>query len=302
MNELYRVCNISKQAVHQYQNRQKLFSQKMQALIAEVDELKSVHPGCGVEKMYRTLQPDFIGRDKFVESFMALGYKLIRHRNYIKTTEPTCYQYPNLIEGIILNNVNQVWQSDITFIYIGGRFYYLIFIIDVYSKRIVGFKASDHMRAQANLEALQQAMKCRNNQINGLIHHSDRGSQYGANKYTNYLTNRNVLISMCASAQENAYAERVNGTIKNEYLKHWKINTLNSLRRSLTKAVKHYNENRIHDHLPDNLSPNKFEQARIKYPGRYTIIHCQDRMEHLDRSRYIWKRLSCPLNMNTIIN
>ena len=70
MNQLYKVIEISKQAVSQYANRQVLFDERINNLLIEAEELRKEHPGCGVEKMYDTLKPDFIGRDRFIAVFM----------------------------------------------------------------------------------------------------------------------------------------------------------------------------------------------------------------------------------------
>ena len=77
MNRLYRVLGISKQGVDQYQRRQQKFEEKMKILLSEAEQLRKEHPGCGVEKMYYTLQPDFIGRDRFIELFMELGFRCV---------------------------------------------------------------------------------------------------------------------------------------------------------------------------------------------------------------------------------
>ena len=72
MNQLYKVVGVSKQAVQQYAKRQLMFDQKVSNLLLEAQDLRRVHPGCGVEKMYNTLKPDFIGRDRFIDLFMEL--------------------------------------------------------------------------------------------------------------------------------------------------------------------------------------------------------------------------------------
>ena len=98
LNNLYQMLGISKQAVHRYDQRQRQFDSKIRDLLVDADELRSEHPGCGVEKMYHTLKPDFIGRDQFVELLMNLGYRVRRIKNYHRTTIPTSHKYPNLIE------------------------------------------------------------------------------------------------------------------------------------------------------------------------------------------------------------
>jgi tRNA A37 N6-isopentenylltransferase MiaA len=70
MNQLYQTIGTTKQAVHQYAKRQTVFNQKIANLVIEADDLREAHPGCGLEKMYETLRPDFIGRDRFIEAFM----------------------------------------------------------------------------------------------------------------------------------------------------------------------------------------------------------------------------------------
>jgi hypothetical protein len=113
MNKLYKVLNISKQGVHQYQERQFVFDQKIECLLVEVQELRAEHPGCGVEKMYDTLQPNFIGRDRFIDVFMDLGFRLKHQINYRRTTFSGKIYYSNLIQSLSIYAPSMVWQSDI---------------------------------------------------------------------------------------------------------------------------------------------------------------------------------------------
>lgn len=254
LNSLYKEVGLSKQAVAQYDTRQKIFDNKTAQLALEADELRGEHPGCGVEKMYHTLKPDFIGRDRFIELMMELGYRLKRKKNYRKTTIASKIYWPNLIKGMQVDRPSMVWQSDITYIPIGDRHYYAVFIIDVYTKKIVGHKVSDNMRAQANMDALKMALS---ENEPPWIHHSDRGSQYTYKEYISLLKNNGSQISMARSAQDNAYAERINRTIKEEYLDHWKPKDLGQLKRMTAKAVRNYNSKRLHNNN-DRMSPEKF--------------------------------------------
>ena len=256
LNALYRTVGVSKQAVQQYQQRQEVFDTRMVNLLVEADELRKEHPGCGVEKMYRSLAPDFIGRDRFVEAMMQLGYRLKTKRNYRRTTIAGKVYYPNLIKGMAVNGPSQVWQSDITYIPMDGRHYYGVFIIDVYTKKIVGYSITDHMRATANLKALKMALE---GHKAPQIHHSDRGSQYTYTGYIDLLKSHGSRISMATSAQDNAYAERINRTIKEEYLDHWQPKTYSQLKAMVKKAVHHYNSKRPHNNL-GGKSPKAFEK------------------------------------------
>jgi putative transposase len=256
MNRIYEVAGISKQGFSQYAQRQAIFDEKVKNLIVEVDELREAVPGCGVEKMYSTLKPNFLGRDRFVELFMELGYRLRHKKNYHRTTYSTSKYFPNLIKGLEVSSPSCIWQSDITYYRIGERFYYLVFIIDVYTKRIVGYSVSDHMRATANLSALEMALK---ENKPPKYHHSDRGSQYVSKDYTSRLKSVKTKISMGLMAQENPYAERINRTIKEDFLDFWKPESLTDLKGKTRRAVKNYNSIRVHNHL-NKLTPEHFEK------------------------------------------
>lgn len=234
---------------------------ELEELVIQADLLKKEHPGCGVEKMYATLKPKTMGRDKFCEIFMSLGYGVKRTKNYRKTTIVGHLNYPNLIEGMYVNRPYQVIQSDITYFELPDRFNYLVFIIDIYTKVILGYHVGSNLRAEANLKALEMALSKMQNHTHQLIHHSDRGSQYGSEVYRKKLLSKGILISMGMKATENAYAERVNGIIKNEYLRKWKIKDENELKTRTRKAVNHYNNKRKHRSLAMNYSPSQFAQA-----------------------------------------
>ena len=113
-----------------------------------------VRRGCGVEKMYWTLRPEFLGRDRFIEQMMKAGFRLKRRRNYHRTTYAGKIRYPNLIKGAKVAAPSVIWQSDITYIRVDQRFYYAVFISDVYSKQIVGYHLSRDMRSASNVKAL----------------------------------------------------------------------------------------------------------------------------------------------------
>lgn len=264
LNALYKVVGISKQGVSKQQKKQVIFEEQLLELSIQADAIRKEHPGCGVEKMYYTLKPSFIGRDAFIECFMRLGYRVKHNKNYRRTTFASKLYYPNLIKGMKVTGPNEVWQTDITYFEVGNKFYYGVFIIDVYTKEIVGYSVSDHMRASANIKALRSAIK---NYGKVRIHHSDRGSQYVSKEYTQILKDQGTLISMGLIAQDNAYAERINGTIKEEYIKYWEIDNLNKLKKAIAKAVKNYNEKRLHNSLkPLRITPKGFREKVVNLP------------------------------------
>ncbi len=258
------MVGISKQAVSQARKRQELFDIELNDLVAQADIIRKDHPGCGVEKLYKILKPKHIGRDKFCEIFMELGYRVRQIKNYTRTTIPAWFNYPNLIEGMIVDKPYRVLQSDITYFDIAGKFYYIVFIIDVYTREILGYNVDDNMRVQSNIKALKMALKkIPSELISGIIHHSDRGSQYGSKEYIKLLKDNGMLVSMCEKALDNAFVERVNGTIKNEYLKLWHIPDLKTLKSKLRRAVNNYNTKRLHMAFKNTFTPIGFKKSLL---------------------------------------
>jgi transposase InsO family protein len=260
MKDLYSQEGISKQSHHKAVCRKKWFEETKQTILSCVESLRKDHPRMGAKKLYKLLQPDGIGRDRFIQLLMDNGYGAKRVHNYARTTYSGKYYYPNLISRKVLTGVNQLWVSDITYILVDQRWHYLTFITDVYSRKIVGYAVDKHLHAQANIRALQMALKNTKGQsLNGLIHHSDRGSQYIHKQYLQLLKKHDIEVSMGNKAWENAHAERINGIIKNEYLNTMIISDYEDLKRKTKKVVNLYNGERPHGTLMNQLSPEKYE-------------------------------------------
>src|SRR5436305_6183611 len=121
-------------------------------------------------------QADGIGRDAFVALGLREGFRLKAIEKHTRTTYSVkTNRYTNLLDGRRFTAVNQLWSSDITYVYCLNRFYYLVLIMDVYSRRIIGYSVADNMRAENNLSALHMALQLRGIDDYGhrLIHHSD---------------------------------------------------------------------------------------------------------------------------------
>jgi hypothetical protein len=287
LNSLYQVVGVSKQSVQQARTRQQYFDKELCELVVLADQLKEEHPGCGVEKMYYTLLPKLMGRDKFCEIFMGLGYGVKQIRNYHRTTYRGTYFYPNLIEGMAIRRPFQVIQSDITYFHLNANFYYLVFIIDVYTRQIVGYSVNNNLRTEGNIAAMKMALKTMNYIPWGLIHHSDKGSQYSSKEYTELLKNNHINVSMGNVAWENPYAERINGIIKNEYLERWIIKDLNDLKKKVAKAVKHYNTKRLHRAFKMKFAPIEFNKNLVNLNAQErpkVIVYTEGRKNFLGAS------------------
>lgn len=260
MKEVYLLCGISKQAHAQAVKRQKVLKDKEELYIGFIQQIRQFHPGMGLRLMYEQFHPEGIGRDAFIALGLLNGFRLRKYRNPIKTTRSVkSSRFPNLLVSKWVTDVNQVWVSDIFYFSIAGNHHYVVLIMDVYSRRIVGYNGSDNMRAENNTKALRMALTLRgiNHYQHKLIHHSDRGSQYISDDYTGLLDEFGIQISMCTNVLENAHAERVNGTIKNDYLNRWAIKDGRKLNYWLKKAVEGYN-NRQHDSL-NKQTPINYE-------------------------------------------
>lgn len=254
---------ISRQAVNQRQKRRSAFEAKAEQIIPRAENIRTLHPGRGIEKLYWDIRPAFMGRDRFIAFMMEAGYRVKRPRNFKRTTYAGGVHYPNLIKGKQVNKPGVIWQSDTTYIRMGDKFCYATFIIDVYTKKIVGHCLSESLHATANLKALRKAL-ARHQAPE--IHHSDRGSQYSSTDYTKLLKKHSTKISMGLIAQDNAYAERVNRTIKEEYLDYWKASTYEQLKRQLDRAVYNYNHDRTHRSLK-KITPAAFEKRCLQQPN-----------------------------------
>lgn len=255
------MSGISKQALHQYRVRMLQRAATAYQFFEQANKIRKEHPGAGCRTMAKELKCKGWGRDKIEGLLLGNGYRLYYPVNYSRTTyAQTDVYYPNLIEGMELTAINQVVQTDITFYKAGERFYYIVFLIDVYSRRIVGYAVNKNLQAEGNIKALKMLLRVRKgDNLNRLIHHSDRGSQYIDKEYQQLLKDNAISLSMCKAAWENAYSERVNRTIKEEYLNRWNIETYSSLVRGVAKAVNHYNSKRKHQSL-ENKSPVQFEK------------------------------------------
>lgn len=260
MNSLYLITNISRQGHQKAIKREEQQALKEPFYIAFIMDIREMHPGMGLRKIYNQFQPEGIGRDEFIALGLREGFRLQAPNKPFKTTHAVKHnKYTNLLVGKWFTDVNQIWVSDIFYFPLNDRHYYGILIMDVYSRRIVGYSMADNMRAENNIEALKKALTLRQveNYEQKLIHHSDRGSQYISDDYTNTLENYGIQISVCANVLENAHSERSNGTIKNEYLTNWEIRDGQSLINTfMPRAIEAYN-NRLHDSI--KMTPIQYE-------------------------------------------
>lgn len=262
MNALYSATGISKQSFHQYHNRILVRLQEEAYLCKIIELIRKDHPTMGCRDMYFKIQPSNIGRDAFEEFCRIKGYALARKKSYKTTTDSRgVTRFDNHTKDLKLTCADQLWVSDITYFEVQGRFHYLTFIMDAYTRRILGYSASKRLVTEdTTLKALTMAIKNRGkSNLKGLIFHSDGGGQYYDKKFLALTKRYSITNSMCRYAWENPYAERINGVIKNNYLIHREIDSYARLVKEVDRSCRLYNQEKPHKSL-HRLTPIDFER------------------------------------------
>ena len=266
LNRLYRALGISKQSFHQRLSRQLKQQSYHHQLLFLVYQIRAEHPTMGARDMYYLLRPEFMGRDAFEQFCKEHGQVSERPVNYCKTTDSKgVVRFDNLTLDLRLTGMNQLWVSDITYFGVSGRFYYLTFILDAFSRLILGYSVSKRLfTEQTTLVALGMSFQRRKGvDLKGTILHSDGGGQYYDRELLLETQRQGLVNSMCEHPWENGKAERINGVIKNNYLRHRSISSFSELVREVDRSVQLYNEIKPHKAL-NRVSPLTFEKMYIE--------------------------------------
>jgi transposase InsO family protein len=257
---------VTRQAYYQNKNRVQQALIVQEILLEEILKTRKNHKRLGGRKVFFKLESFMdehrikMGRDGFFDLLRDNNLLIKQRKRYHVTTNSKHWmkKYPNLIKAIEPLGPNHVWVSDITYWKTKAGHYYISLITDAYSRKIVGYQVADTMEAIESVKALKMAIKTLKPCTDGLIHHSDRGSQYCSSAYVKLLKKNNIEISMTENGDplENAIAERVNGIIKGEYLFDYEIKSLSIAKEVLKSVVKLYNEDRPHSSI-SNAVPSQ---------------------------------------------
>ena len=261
---------MTKQAYYKHDESKVLARVAREAFALEyIKRIRSKDPGMGGCKIWKMYRRDFtgnnpLGRDLFEDIINRHNLKVRLKVRKPRTTDSThgLPTYPNLVKDLIPTRPNQLWVSDITYITIWidayhYAFCYLSLILDAYTEEIVGWSVGPTLDAQYPIQALEMALK----RLDGLehidlIHHSDRGCQYASTRYIKLLKDNNIRISMTESGdpKDNAQAERINNTMKNELLKGVRFACIEEVIDAVEQAVDFYNNERPHMSI-DMMTP-----------------------------------------------
>ena len=228
-------------------------------------------PRLGTRKLHFKLQPTFrrlglkVGRDKLFGCLKAFDLLIKPRKRYVQTTMSRHHlrKYPNLVKGMSLTQPEQVWASDITYVKTRQGTCYVNLVTDAFSRRIMGYTAAANMEAVSMGRALVMALKEKQTGTT-TIHHSDRGLQYCSQYYVAMATEKNMKMSMTQDSDpyENALAERMNRTLKEEFGLGNVLENLKQVELLLKQAVELYNHHRPHLAL-QMRTPQQVHQEKI---------------------------------------
>jgi putative transposase len=244
LEDLYCVAGITRQAFHKYCNRKIATDNIEKEMLEKVKLVRKNHFRMGSRPLYYAAKIMEVGINKFERFMSNQGLTIKQKRRRTRTTiAGPGSNFPNKINGLILNGINQVISGDITYYWENEKLYYIFTLKDLYSKRIVGLVGSDNMKALNAMKAFKQVIELRGiENLKSMIHHTDRGSQYKSNDYNLLLKSAKIDISMAYSCLENGSAEQLNGILKNDYLENLEVRNVKDLNKKLRTVMYLINE------------------------------------------------------------
>ena len=255
----------------------------------------------GVGKMHATLRRDGldVGRDRVARLMRQLGLHAVRRDRFTRTTiaDTAAARPADLVNRQFqAQRPNQLWVCDLTYIRTWVGFAYLALVVDVYSRRLVGWALTTHLRTELPLQALEMAIWARNERLDGLVHHSDAGGQYLAIRYTDALAAAGALPSVgsVGDSYDNAPAESTIGQIKAELIHRrgpWR--TVDQLEYALFEYINRWNHNRLHDQIGMHTRRSRERLLRstpVPRRGRYPMNRASTKPSalHPDRVDGLW--------------
>ena len=233
------------------------------------DEHRQVY---GSPRIHRQLRSEgvLVSRKRVERLMREAGIRVLPRRRFVRTTDSNHGHpiAPNLLEQDFRASApNQRWVTDITYISTGEGWLYLAAIIDLFSRRVVGWAMEQHMDRSLVLKALGMALKNRA-PAKGLIHHSDRGSQYASEDYRQALTDMGITASMSrrGNCYDNAVIESFWHSLKNELIHRQHLVSRDQAKAMIFDYIEvFYNRTRLHSSL-GYLSPEAFEAIHARRP------------------------------------
>jgi transposase InsO family protein len=239
------------------------------ALRDAVQRMAVANRGYGYRRITHLVKDaGFVVGEEKVRGIMRTDNLLaVRQRKFIVTTDGNhrFWVYPNLAESLELNGIDQLWVADITYIRLRGEFVFLAVVLDAYSRKVIGWELGRTLETRLPLTALEIAL-ARRKPRPGLVHHSDRGTQYASNEYVSRLEACGANLSMSRPGRpwENGKCESFMNTLKREEINGRHYRSMDDLRQHLEEFLEQiYNKVRLHSAL-EYRSPQGFEESQKK--------------------------------------
>ena len=267
ITRMCQVLNVSRSGYYDWKSRPaSARTQANEALLKHIEQVHQRARQCyGADKTWRALIAQGVrcGRHRVARLRRQAGIEAKRKRRFRITTQARegVQPAPNVLDQCFKASApNQVWVTDITFIPTAQGWLYLAVIVDLYSRRVVGWSMGERIDQQLVLAALHMALAHRRPR-EGLLHHSDQGRQYSAAAYQGLLVEHGIQVSMSrrGNCYDNAVAESFFSTLKNELVHHCNFRTRSEARLAIFEFIEvFYNRERRHASL-DFVSPVEYE-------------------------------------------
>jgi len=233
-----------------------------------IEKVQAVFPRYGYRTLYKHFrrEGEIINKKRIRRVMGLYGLYAEVKRAYVQTTDSDhgFAVYPNLVKGRHADGPNQIWVADITYIRIKTCFVYLAVILDLFSRKVVGWALSTSLQRELSLEALKMALEARH-PPEGCIHHSDRGVQYACGEYILLAESAGLRVSMSrrGNPYDNAFAESFMKTLKHEEVSLWEYETMADVVERIPYFIEEvYNRKRLHSSI-GYMPPEEYEQLMI---------------------------------------
>lgn len=231
----------------------------------KIEQVRVAFPRAGYRPLLHYLKRNGvnIGETRLRRVIKKFSLQIKNKKKFVRTTQSNhdCLVYPNLIHEMTIDGPNQVWAGDITYIRINNGFVFLSVLLDLYSRKVIGWAISKSIDRNLTLDALKMAIS-RRIPPRGVIHHTDRGVQYLCNEYVKLLTQKGFYLSCSRKGNpyDNAWSESFMKTLKYDeiYMGHYEtyLDVVEKLPHFIEEV---YNKKRLHSSI-GYLPPEEFEE------------------------------------------